>query len=248
MATASLTAIITCSIVYVLVGNMGYCLFGNNLEGNFLLAFNRGIVNDGLYLLLNISFLISVSFSFPVIFFGARNNFIAITNNVVAYINKKRVNYRQLDKTSRKAQSKILFVVFTILVFAVIISIAASLNEVEDVFNICGAIAANGTCFIFPCMFYVMLIRKRNKPKKLKYWMALAGFIFFIPFGVFAVVSMFISEKPDHWYFFVYILLMLNKTNTILYSICEMHHVCIFTKQSNIFYHRTTEDIQIGLF
>lgn len=198
MTKASLTGIIGCSIFYILVGNMGYCLFGNNLEGNFLLAFNRGVVNDGLYLLMNISFLISVFFSFPVIFFGARNNFIAITNNIVLFINKKRANYRQQDKTSRKAQSKILFVVYTILVFAAIISIAASLNDVEDVFNICGAIAANATCFIFPCMFYLLLIRKRNKPRKVQYWAALVAFVFFVPFGIFAVASMFISKKPTH--------------------------------------------------
>lgn len=31
MTRAALTGIIACSIFYVLVGNMGYCLFGNKL-------------------------------------------------------------------------------------------------------------------------------------------------------------------------------------------------------------------------
>lgn len=147
---------------------------------------------------MNISFLISVFFSFPIMFFGARNNFIAVTNNLATIINKKRSGYRQPDKATRKKQSKILFIVYTVLIFGIIISIAASLDEVENVFNILGAIASNSTCLIFPCMFYVMLIRKRNKPKKLHYWVALAGFIFFIPFGIFSVVSMFISENSGH--------------------------------------------------
>lgn len=31
MAKASITGVAACSIFYILVGNMGYCLFGNHL-------------------------------------------------------------------------------------------------------------------------------------------------------------------------------------------------------------------------
>lgn len=97
MAKASLTGVAACSIFYILVGNMGYCLFGNHLEGNFLLAFSRQDTNEVLYLLMNIGFLASVFFSFPVMFFGARNNFIAITKSVVLMIRKKQGGYRQVS-------------------------------------------------------------------------------------------------------------------------------------------------------
>ena len=42
MRTTSLSGLIGCSFFYVIVGNMGYCLFGNNLESNFLLSFSKG--------------------------------------------------------------------------------------------------------------------------------------------------------------------------------------------------------------
>jgi amino acid permease len=45
MSKASLTGICACSVFYLLVGNMGYCLFGNNLKGNFLVSFSRGDIN-----------------------------------------------------------------------------------------------------------------------------------------------------------------------------------------------------------
>lgn len=90
MAKASLSGVCACSIFYILVGNMGYCLFGKNIGGNFLLSFHRGSINEGLYLTMYVGFLISVFFSFPVMFFGGRNNFIAIINNILLLVRKKK--------------------------------------------------------------------------------------------------------------------------------------------------------------
>ncbi len=45
MAKASLTGVCACSVFYILVGNMGYCLFGNNVQGNFLVSFGRRDIN-----------------------------------------------------------------------------------------------------------------------------------------------------------------------------------------------------------
>lgn len=54
-----------------------------------MLAFNADELNDVAYFIMNISFLISVFFSFPIMFFGARNNFIAIANVLLSKIKKK---------------------------------------------------------------------------------------------------------------------------------------------------------------
>lgn len=90
MSDVSIVGICSCSIFYVLVGYFGYCLFGNELRGNFLMAFERKEYNDVLYLMLNLGFLLSIFFSFPIMFFGARNNFIGIAKNVIIWIKKHR--------------------------------------------------------------------------------------------------------------------------------------------------------------
>ena len=90
MKKASLSGVLGCAFFYVLVGNIGYCLYGNEVEGNFLTNFKLSETREPLFLLLNGGFLISVFFSFPVMFFGARNNFIAITKNVIMVIRKNR--------------------------------------------------------------------------------------------------------------------------------------------------------------
>ena len=98
MKEASIVGVGACSVFYILVGYLGYCLFGNDLKGNFLMAFDRKDTNnDALYMLLNIGFLLSIFFSYPIMFFGARNNFIAIAKNVILMINKNRAEYRQVS-------------------------------------------------------------------------------------------------------------------------------------------------------
>ena len=74
-------------------------------------------------------------------------------------------------------------------------AIAIAVDDIEDVFNIVGAIASNAIAFIFPAMFYMLLVQKKNKPKKLHYYISVVLFAFFIPFGIFSVVSKFLKHK-----------------------------------------------------
>ena len=83
-AQATLTGILVCSFSYLLIGILGYHLV-YSLQGkdevfaNFLTNFDYD-PNDQpfIYFVINIGFLLSVFFAFPIIFFGARNNFIAL--------------------------------------------------------------------------------------------------------------------------------------------------------------------------
>jgi len=61
------------------------------------MAFERKKYNTALYLLMNIGFLSSVFFSFPIMFFGARNNFIAIAKQLIFVIKKKNYDYEVVD-------------------------------------------------------------------------------------------------------------------------------------------------------
>jgi len=101
-------------------------------------------------------------------------------------------------------------VIYTLLLFAFAIAIAASVKDIEDVFNVVGAIASNAISFIFPPMFYALLIRKKDKPRKLHYFISWTLFVFFIPFGIFSVVTKFLKHDGEH-----------ELTNLIWYLICE---------------------------
>jgi amino acid permease len=101
------------------------------------------------------------------------------------------------DKIKRKRKAKILFIIYTILLFAFAIAIAASVNDIEDVFNVVGAIASNAISFIFPPMFYLLLIRKKEKPRKIHYYISWVLFVFFIPFGIFSVITKFLKHDNE---------------------------------------------------
>jgi hypothetical protein len=90
MLKTSFLGILGCATLYLIVGNLGYCLYGREVEGNFLLVFHRGDISEPLFILLNLSFLISVFFSFPFMFFGARNNFIALVKMAIMIYNNNR--------------------------------------------------------------------------------------------------------------------------------------------------------------
>lgn len=213
MLRASLTGVLGCAFFYLLVGYMGYCLYGNNVKGNFLLALERDNINDVLFILMNGGFLVSVFFSFPVMFFGARNNFIAISKNVIMMIRKNEGEYKAVsndtveeissyiqttDRAQRKKKANIYFLIYTFVLYGIAVGIAIAVDDIEDVFNIVGAIASNAIAFIFPSLFYFMMVRRKNKPKRWHYYAALACFCFFVPFGIFAVVSKFLVSEEGH--------------------------------------------------
>ena len=86
---------------------------------------------------------------------------------------------------------------FTFILYAVAIGVSIAVDDIEDVFNIVGAVASNAISFIFPGLFYWMMIKRKNKEENIRYYLSIFIVCFFIPFGIFAVVSNIIAE-PHH--------------------------------------------------
>lgn len=139
MGKASIAGLMACSFFYILVGNMGSCRYGKETKGNFLMNFDRKDINEGLYLLMNGGFLISVFFSFPVMFFGARNNFISITKMIILEIRKEKTQYQQVSnntleeissflpnnpKEKKRQQAQIYFLIYTFTLYVIAVAIA----------------------------------------------------------------------------------------------------------------------------
>lgn len=89
-AKACLTGILVCSASYLLIGILGYHLVWSiedkpEVFANFLLNIKYDPnSNPFIYFIINIGFLLSVFFAFPIMFFGCRNNFIALIKLVKA--------------------------------------------------------------------------------------------------------------------------------------------------------------------
>ena len=85
ITSACLTAIVTCGSVYLVVSLYAYMLYGGSLQANFLLCLDKEQTDPLLYYGMNMGFLLSVLFAYPIMFFSARNNFIAIVKLFISY-------------------------------------------------------------------------------------------------------------------------------------------------------------------
>lgn len=70
----------TCSVVYIVLGILGYNLIGNGVKGNLLESIAYSHTNGFLYFSINCGFLLSICFTFPLVFFASKINFIVIIN------------------------------------------------------------------------------------------------------------------------------------------------------------------------
>ena len=66
-------------------------MYGPKVKTNFLLNLKIDDLNDVLFWGMNGGFLVSVFFSFPVMFFGARNNFVALVQMFLNRNNGKQI-------------------------------------------------------------------------------------------------------------------------------------------------------------
>lgn len=206
MSKASITGLLTVAFFYIITGNIGYALYGDSVQANFLLNLDHKDINDVLFFGMNGGFLISVFFSFPVMFFGARNNFIALGKLVLTKNKKPKIaaeNYtdsvQQISsyiehgtKDERRRKAQIHFYIYTATLYAVAIVIAILVDDIESVFNLVGSVASNAIGFILPCLFYFTLVAYKNKARGIKFHIARFLAFFFIPFGLFAIIAQYL--------------------------------------------------------
>ena len=83
MANATFMGVFFCFLIYLLTGFIGYDYAGPGTQTNFLESISYEKTSKVFFFILNVSFLVSVFFSFPLLFFSSRDNMIAVGNIIV---------------------------------------------------------------------------------------------------------------------------------------------------------------------
>ncbi|CAD8171071.1 unnamed protein product [Paramecium pentaurelia] len=178
MTYAMFTGYSMASFLYLCVGVLGYATYGNDIQTNYLKSIKAQEVGSLLYVILNITFVVSTTLTLPVLFFGGRNNFIQIYKQLTS--EKKTVqevkSYKQfLDETNSKRQEKLIeiklkkksqklrFYILTLSLFLLLMCGAIFLDNLALVFNIKGAVFCNSIQFVLPSLFYIKLVEKVKK-------------------------------------------------------------------------------------
>ncbi len=84
MIRVSACALTFCIVSYLLVGILGYQFVGNGVTANFLSSLPYHKIPPVFFFFINATFLFSIFFAFPIMFFSCRNNFIAIVKLIVS--------------------------------------------------------------------------------------------------------------------------------------------------------------------
>jgi amino acid permease len=74
----------------------------------------------------------------------------------------------------------------------VIVGIGISVDDIEVVFNIIGAVCSTSIGALFPCFFYFKLVDKKRKTKRLLYYITIFVFMVMLPFAIFSVVAKYV--------------------------------------------------------
>ena len=88
MSKAVLVGVVFCTVSYLMIGIMGYDYVGDAVSANFLNSLAYDKVAHVFFFIINAGFLLSIFFAFPIMFFGCRNNFIALIQ--LALLDKKQ--------------------------------------------------------------------------------------------------------------------------------------------------------------
>jgi amino acid permease len=204
---ASLVGLAFCVFSYLLVGILGYAYAGSAIEANFLRSLLYSKIAPVFFFSINIFFLMSIFFAFPIMFFGCRNNFIALIKLVV--LPKQEIDRLKgaggddVDEISsyintalriedRKKKARLHFIGYTIGIYAVIVLASVLLESIESVFNLVGAVCSTSVSIFLPCFFYVKLTDMRKQPRGLKYYFSIVLFAVMAPYALFSIVALYV--------------------------------------------------------
>jgi amino acid permease len=209
MARVAFAAVMFCASSYLLVGVLGYSYVGEAVKANFLESFDYKLMSKPFFFLLNATFLLSIFFAFPIMFFGCRNNFIALVKLAVAKSVKKEkeVAWRGEDTieeistyirdqryTERKKKARLHFMGYTLLIYAVMVMVSLLVSDIEIVFNAIGGICTSSLAPLLPCYFYFRLVVRKKQPRTFKFYAAIVVFAVMAPYSLFSVISLYINR------------------------------------------------------
>ena len=159
--------------LFALVASIGFLTFGANSSG---LILNNYSTRDGLMNLSRIAVAVSLVFSYPLAFVGARDGVLDL------------LNLKGTDKTQN---------VLTVALLAAITGAALVIPDVSFVMALAGATLGNGLIYIFPALMFRGAIKKKTdatKGEKREVKLALGSAVAGICMGL-------IGTKDGHWKF-----------------------------------------------
>ena len=166
-------------INFLIVGIVGFLLYGLKMEDTILNSFSEDMVNyrnistviKVLIIIICVSFVTTCLTSFPVLFFSLRENYV---NSILFCFknccrkesdeDKVKINEEIYDKKKKyKYISDRILVIITMVLYFLIIALAIVMPKLKLIFTIVGATAGTFIAFILPNLFYIRICKISGK-------------------------------------------------------------------------------------
>ena len=178
MIRASIIGVIYSLIIFLVVGILGFLLYGLNIDDTILDNLSDDMIKYRssnvliiiLIIIICVSFIITCLTSFPILFLSLRvnyvNAFLVCTNNCKKNNedNTQNVPISQgrYQKKRTLINEKVLIIV-TIILYVFIVALAILIYKLKTMFTIVGASAGTFIAFILPNLFYIMIVKMSGK-------------------------------------------------------------------------------------
>ena len=86
-----------------------------------------------------------------------------------------------------------MFVLFTMILYAITMAVALTVDSIEIVFNAIGAICSTSISIVLPCVFYIRLVVQGGKARSWKYFLALVLTCLITPYAIFSMVALYVG-------------------------------------------------------
>ena len=184
-------------VIFLIVGIIGFLLYGFNMEETILNSFSEDMIKykdistfiKVLIIIICISFVTTCLTSFPILFLSLRENFI---NSLIFCIKNciNKSNNEEVEISQGKYEKKLKYkyiskkntIAITFLLYFLTLALSILLPKLKIIFSILGATAGTFIAFILPNLFYIRICKISGK----NYNITLP--LIFLIFGVFFLI------------------------------------------------------------
>ena len=178
MIRASIIGVIYSLIIFLVVGVLGFLLYGlniddtilDNLSDDMIKYRNSNILIIILIIIICVSFIITCLTSFPILFLSLRvnyvNAFLVCTNNCKKNNEDNTQNVPISQGRYQKKRTLInekMLIIVTIILYVFIVALAILIYKLKTMFTIVGASAGTFIAFILPNLFYILIVKMSGK-------------------------------------------------------------------------------------
>jgi len=154
MMKSSILGIVMSAFVYLVVGIIGFIIYGTSVEGNIIE--NLADSTDAVSMVAKLAYTVSSTMSFPLLYLGARNNIEYLI--VDAMKHHKGLEFWAFSKKGWCAM--------TVIIYVLILCLALFFPNINLFFSIIGCTAASLIAFILPALFFIQV----SEPCKMRLW------------------------------------------------------------------------------